>query len=415
MRRFSFPSSARILSALSRRTTSGQLIPEIDGLRFFSIALVVLFHLEGYVAQSSRVQYAVGNYENPLRYLLHRGNQGVELFFIISGFVLALPFAAHLLTGGRKVNLPAYFTRRLTRLEPPYLLAMLGTFVAMNIVRGLEWLPRVPELLAHFFYVHNWLYGKDSNISVVAWSLEIEVQWYILAPLLAPALYGIPGVWRRRAAVLGLIAAAVAGQLLVAAAGIHLPPSLLDYIQYFLVGVLLADVFLVDWRQAPAANRGWDAVWVASWAGLVWAWNQSDALCLVLFPWLALLMCMASFRGAWARRVVGNPWLAVTGGMCYTIYLLHFPIFAFVGDFTIGIGESRYFLVHYLVQVLLVVPAVLAVSAVYFLLVEKPCMDREWPAKLAARVRALRGRTEDYGRLVPAGLGNARGRRAARE
>lgn len=202
----------------------------------------------------------------------------------------------------------------------------------------------------------------------------------------------------------GLIEAAVAGQL-VAAAGIHLPPSLLDYIQYFLVGVLLADVFLVDWRQAPVPHPGWDAVWVASWAGLVWAWNQSDALCLALFPWLALLMCMASFRGTWARRVVGSPWLAVIGGMCYTIYLLHFPIFDFVGDFTIGIGESRYFLVHDLVQVLLVMPAVLAVSAAYFLLVEKPCMNREWPAKLAARVRALRGGTEDYGRLVPAGLG----------
>lgn len=129
----------RILSGLSRRTTSGQLITEIDGLRFFSIALVVLFHLEGYVAGASRVQYAVGSYENPLRYLLHHGNQGVELFFIISGFVLALPFAAHQLTGGRKVNLPAYFTRRLTRLEPPYPLAVPGTFVTMNVVRGLEW------------------------------------------------------------------------------------------------------------------------------------------------------------------------------------------------------------------------------------------------------------------------------------
>ena len=57
--------------------------------------------------------------------------RGVELFFIISGFILGLPFAKQYLAGGKQVRLGAYFLRRLTRLEPPYILILCIRAAAM--------------------------------------------------------------------------------------------------------------------------------------------------------------------------------------------------------------------------------------------------------------------------------------------
>ena len=51
--------------------------------------------------------------------------RGVELFFAISGFILGIPFASHYLRGVPRVNLRRYFIRRLTRLEPPYIINLM--------------------------------------------------------------------------------------------------------------------------------------------------------------------------------------------------------------------------------------------------------------------------------------------------
>ena len=107
------------LRSLRRITTSGQYFPEIDGLRFVAIFSVVFFHV-----------YAQTRKEAPLPPVLDtfisHGDRGVRLFFAISGFILALPFCAQFHGAHRKVDLRRYFLRRLTRLEPPYLLSLVA-------------------------------------------------------------------------------------------------------------------------------------------------------------------------------------------------------------------------------------------------------------------------------------------------
>ena len=64
------------------------------------------------------------------------GFRGVELFFVISGFILGLPFAAHYLKGAAPVSLRKYYLRRLTRLEPPYIVALLVLFILAAGIEG---------------------------------------------------------------------------------------------------------------------------------------------------------------------------------------------------------------------------------------------------------------------------------------
>jgi peptidoglycan/LPS O-acetylase OafA/YrhL len=99
-------------------------MPEIDGLRFLAIISVLLFHFNGFIFNKSQ---PISNtvFLNKLNFVLGHGHLGVELFFVISGFILALPFANSYLKSKKKDNIKSYFTRRLTRLEPPYILIMI--------------------------------------------------------------------------------------------------------------------------------------------------------------------------------------------------------------------------------------------------------------------------------------------------
>ena len=332
-----------LLDHLRRKTTSGRFIPEIDSLRFFAIAMVVVFHLAAFVGDNDR-QAGVPNAGHGWFYhVAGYGHYGVQLFFMISGFVLALPFANRWLRGGHPVELRAYFLRRLTRLEPPYILVMVG-FAAILAVRHRYPGPEIAtHLAASLVYLHNVIYSNGSLINNVAWSLEIEVQFYCLAPLLG-LVYRIERAAVRRAIIVAMIG--VAALVLTPLAEGRLRLTLLGFLQFFLVGFLVADLYLTVWQERPRAP---------------WWWRLPQA-------------------------VLRNPWIATIGGMCYTIYLLHYPLISFVGHPTLAIAQRTTPHLHLAVQALLILPVLLIVSSVYFVLVERPCMDRRWPEKLRARL-----------------------------
>jgi len=96
-----------LLSRFSRETSSGRFIPEMDGLRFAAITMVVLFHLNGYLVARWPLHHSgLLPQSSWLAETALVGFRGVELFFVISGFILALPFASQHLAGG-STNKPA--------------------------------------------------------------------------------------------------------------------------------------------------------------------------------------------------------------------------------------------------------------------------------------------------------------------
>jgi peptidoglycan/LPS O-acetylase OafA/YrhL len=349
----------------------------MDGLRFVAIAMVVLFHLNGYLmAKASFYEHGLAGPDWLCRSAM-AGFHGVELFFVISGFILALPFAAHHLADAPAVNLRKYFLRRLTRLEPPYFVTIFLLIFLSAVMRQGPQPALYSHLAASLAYVHNLVYEAPSTVIGVAWSLEIEVQFYLLVPLLTLVFAIRRPLWRR-ALLAGAVFVTVAGQSVFLQHYPRFALSILGYLQFFLIGFLLADVFLAN---SVRRNFYWDLFAFAGWP-LLWLLLQSRLFTLWLFPWALLALCCAAFRGRWVNHVFRNSWLTAVGGMCYSVYLIHYEVISAVARFTKPLGRGLPNPLYLLAQFALVGASIVLVCTFYFLLLEKPCMRRDWPQQL---------------------------------
>jgi len=377
----------RFLEPYRRITSTGQFIPEIDGLRFLAIFSVYIYHLAGDVLRHSPSGFAESLASNGLFQVTQILNVGVPLFFVISGFILSLPFAQEHRKLRKPISLKKYFWRRLTRLEPPYFLCLLLFFVLkITTGRGAA-AGLLPNLIASIFYVHNPIFGRPSDIDFVAWSLEIEVQFYILAPVLGSVFKIADTSLRRLVLAAGVLMASGVSSLV--SSHPPLPLSLLAYAQYFLAGFLFAEFYL-DARESRKSWL-WDLVSVVGWSLLLVLLVRDEGSARWTMPWLILLLYIAAFQGMVINRFVTNPWIATVGGMCYTIYLLHNYIIAALGMVTESVSPGSAFSVRLLIQFLLMTPIVIVISALYFRFIERPCMQADWPRRLKSKFLRIKG------------------------
>jgi peptidoglycan/LPS O-acetylase OafA/YrhL len=369
------------LTRLQRVTTSDKIIPEIDGLRFLAIISVVVFHLRTHLLRTTTFNLSNQGVGETVDKLISNGGFGVNIFFAISGFILALPFASHYLKGTKKVDLKAYYLRRLTRLEPPYFIIMTIFFLVSVVYLGSPLKELFPHYLVSLGYSHFIVYGEWSTINPVAWSLETEVQFYLIAPLLF-MIFKVKGRDVRRLAIFltAIILCLIYFRLFDLFIQLHIYKSLLAYLPYFCVGILFGDYYLqnVHAKQVKKSHI-WDIIGIASTIILFW-FNPNDSFWNTLILIVSLFFVfLSAFRGTLLNRFYTTPFIYITGGMCYTIYLIHYAFIAFIMNQTSKVGFEGSLLFNLLIQALIILPILFIVSSSVFLLFEKPFMQKNWP------------------------------------
>lgn len=362
---------------LRRITSDGSYIPQIDGLRFIAIISVVCFHLIASLGHNGAVASPLLKYASLLDPLSKRG---VELFFCISGFILGLPFAKYYLGLGEPIRLKRYFLRRLTRLEPPYIVNL----ILCSVVVLAAHLATVKQVLISFpisvTYSNYLLFHQSSLINGITWSLEIEVQFYILAPLIAK-VFSIASVRTRRIFIVSLIVLLCFFSKTLADGPLR--PTIIYYMPYFLAGFLAADLYLSSRSKPYSKSFLWD---IGCFAGLIALWAVPVRISPLLIPLDLVLVIVGSLQGEISSQVLSKGFLTDIGGMCYTIYLYHFLIISSVGRISKPLHVGSSFLGYFLLQALIILPVVLVICSVLFVLFERPFMDRKWPQKLAQRL-----------------------------
>jgi peptidoglycan/LPS O-acetylase OafA/YrhL len=376
----------KLVKLFRRETLSTEFIPVIDGLRFLAIAMVVLFHC------SPTTRYPGENY-------LPFGHQGVQLFFVISGFVLAMPFLRFGLgLTQKKMPLKKYFLRRITRLEPPYIISI-GLIFLLLAIFSRDKLP-LSDLLASlgcsYLYINNFVFpGKLPLINRVTWSLEIEVQYYLIAPFIVGSFCLLKSKITRRMLMLASIF--IFGVISWWMETVEQFPllSLPRYLQYFLAGVLLCEIYLLDRDALAKLNNififALGLVLLIVLVGVEHSISANFGL-KVGSPFMILAFYLIVFGNGWWHRVFSLRPVTLIGGMCYSIYLLHAQIIAGVDRGMRALLPANGFYFHYVIETVILCTAVLVLCGIFFLLIEKPCMNPNWVADLKTYIRGIAAR-----------------------
>jgi peptidoglycan/LPS O-acetylase OafA/YrhL len=293
---------------------------DIQALRAIAVLLVVIYHL--WPAS------------------LPGGYIGVDIFFVISGFLITAHLLKEIARTGT-VSVTHFWARRIRRLLPAAL-----TVLAASLAALLLWLPRsmwgqnLHEIAASAFYVENWSLAANSVDYLAAenapslvqhfWSLSVEEQFYFVWPVLILAVLAFS---KKPKWIAFMLAALVVVSLTFSIVETTRSPSSAFFITptrvwEFAAGGLLAFAPVVDWRRART---------LAQWGGLaliaIGAFKLDaetpypGSAALIPVMGTALLIWAGEVETDWApSRLAPFGPIQLVGDLSYGIYLWHWPL-----------------------------------------------------------------------------------------
>ena len=288
--------------------------PDIQILRGIAVLFVVLYHLEipGF----------------------HNGYLGVDIFFTLSGYLMALLY--------HKSSPLEFCVRRLKRILPAYMVTIgLTTFAVGMIAVPSDANQRFDRLWFDLFGLSNfafWLENSYFDRAVFKpllnlWSLGVELQYYLIVPLLLPFLRD------RRLLLFFMIAGSISASFLLLTISPKTSFFLLPFrIWEFLVGAGFA------WKICQKDEVRWGFTWLSLLSLLIFSIlllpiDTDSRSILYGHPGMAALIVVAItgvllyrplqeslYQANWVARVVGK-----LGDYSYSIYLVHFPVIVLLG------------------------------------------------------------------------------------
>jgi peptidoglycan/LPS O-acetylase OafA/YrhL len=371
----------------SSRPLSAKRIPELDGIRGVAIFLILLWHFVGHPLKPTDAAAL-----SPLWRMLGITWSGVDLFFVLSGFLIG----GILLDERKSQNyFKTFYIRRACRIFPLYYLLLLSFFAADLVGLGqksheLAWLFNNPMPgWSYLTFTQNILMTLKSTFGsgwlAMTWSLAIEEQFYLLLPLLIRFVPGKRLTWVLLAGV--ILAPLIRCALLyferreALGAGYVMMPCRADAL---LLGVLGAYAVRVP-RICELLSKHRTKVYVVFavlLAGVVGiAYYSPHFISIEVTRWgrtwfalfyVVLLMIAVVYKDSLLAALMRSAWLRGLGLISYSLYLVHQIVLSLTLAFLFpNIGRTGLVM---LLPTLVAFVLALAVSAALYQSVEKPFM-----------------------------------------
>ncbi|WNM27592.1 acyltransferase [Demequina capsici] len=374
---------ARTVPADDPARAVGRRFAGLEGYRGLAALAIVVYHVYQHVEAAD--PGSLGAQDSASYTALHGLDGLVSLFFVLSAFLLFLPYARAVLGGGDGPSGRAFLVRRAARIVPLYLVAILVVWSARNSDIPGAW----QDLLLHLTFTQ--VYSNDYVFATIgpAWSLAVEVQFYLLLALLGAGLTA----WGRRLSARGRLV------LLVSTVSVMFVGSL----AYKLSSWLVTGVYGDDWRVwfgLPAkldefalgmglavvvaigrVRLGRAAVEVTRLVGLgivvaafilrpdgagTHAWFHT----VTAVGFAAMLAASVLGRGDWWTTTLGRQPLALLGLVSYSLYLWHEPLMLLLNSR--GLLPTATGLPGFAVLLAIVVPLAVLVAWVSYQVIERP-------------------------------------------
>jgi len=313
-------------------STNGIRIPSLDGLRALSIVIVMASHTVA-VFDPKDPHFNAG------WAILSNGQIGVEIFFVISGFLITSLLLSELSDTG-EISLRRFYLRRSIRILPPYyvfLAAILGA-------RSLGWLTlSLKEWISSLLFIWNYLPSSHSWWLGHTWSLCVEEQFYLLWPL------ALKGLGRQGAQRLALWI--VACSPLIRVLTYFTLPTFREKLTFFLstradalmMGCILALCATEPWFQSAWETIGHPTfVWGATVFVLIlspvlfsrfhFVYQMSVGYTLEVLCIGLVLMWVVRNPAAGFGKFLNLPIVAFAGVLSYSLYLWQQPFIRYQGS-----------------------------------------------------------------------------------
>ncbi|MGC1870142.1 MAG: acyltransferase [Acidobacteriaceae bacterium] len=307
--------------------------PELDGIRGIAVLAVMLSHGGPYIDRTNLLAKS-------FVYAMIPGWSGVELFFVLSGFLIT----GILLKSKTAENyFSSFYARRFLRIFPIYYFALtVGLLAASHVSWWSAMLPPAGKTrIAYYFYVQNWpmfwphgLFLK-ANVFGHFWSLAVEEQFYIVWPLV---VWLLPENAILTLCSVGLVIALPLRILMEHRyaedfTAMFLTTSRMDGL---LVGVALA--ILLRRGQIPLrwiyASLGLGAAII----GYIALFHHTELIATYFYmPTIGItgfsllsggFLALSQHRILWLRRILNARWLRTMGKYSYGMYIYHIPVYA---------------------------------------------------------------------------------------
>ncbi len=339
---------------------TGKYIPALDGLRGVAILLVISYHY----------------FEKDTPWV-HLGWAGVDLFFVLSGYLITKRLIE---TSNYPNRYVMFYRNRALRIFPLYFLVVVLFYASIYFLVRPQNLHRFDFYLnnkvSYLLFLQNWLFLHNRPIEghlIHLWSLAVEEQFYLVWPLFLYTFY-------KNKYFKNILWGIIIGVLVLRNVLYYFDNQTLYYyhtlcrIDSMVCGALIffistsnIQTTLIKWLGIAAAFVVLAGILIFKSAGFSSAFNTTIGYTALAFLFTSVLYYLIQNPGSIAASLLKNRTLRFIGKISFGIYIFHIPVFVICHQRLSSIFQQRFQAANYLPEIIcLLISIILSIISYYF-------------------------------------------------